>query len=183
VQCVCECVWALPRRTLCQAVAAAQVHEVEDVLLEARAAEPTEALRNCGPMRGSVPTARATSSTSAPLASHSAEIELIDDMRCARNALATSLESSEDHRFVVMMRSRAPSVRTLPRGSRLAWLPSSDLLPADEDARGRLQVSHCRAPRPETLGSTRSAAGQGIEGERESVIENACKREVPQPGN
>ena len=49
--------------------------------------------------------ALATSSTSAPVASQRAEIELIDEMRCARNALATSLESSEDHRLVVTMRS------------------------------------------------------------------------------
>lgn len=57
-------------------------------------------------MRGSLPTAPATSSTSAPVASHSAEMELMLLMRCARNALATSLDSSDDHRFDVMMRSR-----------------------------------------------------------------------------
>src|SRR5882762_1120332 len=62
--------------------------------------KPTDAFRNFGPMRESLPIAFATSSTSAPVASQSAEIELIDEMRCARNALATSFESSDDHRFV-----------------------------------------------------------------------------------
>ncbi len=44
-------------------------------------------------MRESMPMATATSLTSAPVFSHSAEIELIDEMRCARKALATSLDS------------------------------------------------------------------------------------------
>ncbi len=68
--------------------------------------KPTEALRNFGPIRESRPIARATSSTSAPVASHRAEIELIEEMRWARKALATSFESSEDQRLVVMIRSR-----------------------------------------------------------------------------
>ena len=67
---------------------------------------PTEALRNLGPMRESRPIALATSSTSAPVDSQRAEIELIDEMRWARKALATSFESSDDHRLVVTMRSR-----------------------------------------------------------------------------
>ena len=54
--------------------------------------KPTDDLRNLGPMRESTPIAYATSDTSAPVASHSAEIELIDEMRCARKALAVSLE-------------------------------------------------------------------------------------------
>ena len=37
-----------------------------------------------------------TCSGSQPVASHRAEIELIEEMRWARKALATSLESSED---------------------------------------------------------------------------------------
>src|SRR5215212_1255270 len=68
--------------------------------------KPTEAFKNFGPMRESLPIALATSSTSAPVASHKAEIELIEEMRCARKALATSLDNSDDHRLVVMMRSR-----------------------------------------------------------------------------
>ena len=51
---------------------------------------PTDARRNEDPIRESLPTARATSSTSALVASHSSEMALIEEMRCARNALATS---------------------------------------------------------------------------------------------
>jgi hypothetical protein len=50
--------------------------------------KPTEALRNFGPILLSVPIALATSSTSAPVASHRALIELMLDILCARNALA-----------------------------------------------------------------------------------------------
>ena len=57
------------------------------------------------PIRTSLPTARATSSTSACVTSQSCEIALIEEIRCARKALATSLDSSEDQRFVVIMRS------------------------------------------------------------------------------
>eukprot|EP00968_Pinguiococcus_pyrenoidosus_P027469 scaffold7381_cov310-Pinguiococcus_pyrenoidosus.AAC.15 len=52
-------------------------------------------------MRGSFPTAREISDTSAPVSSHSAEMELMDDTRWARKALATSLLSSLDHMLVV----------------------------------------------------------------------------------
>ncbi len=68
--------------------------------------KPTLALRKRGPMRESVPIAYATSSTSASVTSHSAEIELIDEMRWARNALAVSFDSSALQRFDWMMRSR-----------------------------------------------------------------------------
>lgn len=61
--------------------------------------KPTEAFRNLGPMRESVPTHFDTCSTSAPVASHSAEIAFMDDTRCASMALAVSLESSADHRL------------------------------------------------------------------------------------
>merc|ERR1719473_70182 len=63
--------------------------------------KPTDALRNLGPMRESTPIEWATSSTSAPVASQRAEMELIDEMRCARKAFAVSLESSALHRLVV----------------------------------------------------------------------------------
>ena len=63
--------------------------------------KPTDDLRNLGPMRESTPIECATSSTLAPVTSHSAEIELIDEMRCARKALAVSFESSADQRLVV----------------------------------------------------------------------------------
>ena len=52
-------------------------------------------------MRESVPTALATSLTSAPVLSQMAEKELMLDILCARKALAASLESSEDHELIV----------------------------------------------------------------------------------
>lgn len=60
-----------------------------------------EEFRNRVPMRASMPTARVILDTLAPVASQRAEMELIDDTRWARKALATSLDSSEDHRLVV----------------------------------------------------------------------------------
>lgn len=57
-------------------------------------------------MRESLPTAIATCSTSAPVASHSALIAFMELMRCAKNAFAVSLLSSLDQRFVVMILSR-----------------------------------------------------------------------------
>mmetsp|Transcript_5581 Transcript_5581/g.16838 ORF Transcript_5581/g.16838 Transcript_5581/m.16838 type:complete len:232 (-) Transcript_5581:180-875(-) len=66
---------------------------------------PTEALRNLGPIRESFPMALASSPTSAPVASQMADMALIDETRCARKALAASLESSELHVLVVTMRS------------------------------------------------------------------------------
>ena len=56
-------------------------------------------------MRESAPTTAATSSTSAPVTSQRAEMELMEETRCARNALATSLESSADQRPVLSIRS------------------------------------------------------------------------------
>merc|ERR1719326_287790 len=52
-----------------------------------------------------MPTALLISETSAPVDSQSAEMELMEDTRCARNALATNLEHSEDQRLVVRIRS------------------------------------------------------------------------------
>lgn len=49
---------------------------------------PTLAFRNLLPMRWSIPMALATSSTSAPVASQSAEMEFMLLMRCAKNAFA-----------------------------------------------------------------------------------------------
>ena len=62
-----------------------------------------EEFRNRVPMRASMPTARVILDTLAPVASQRAEMELIDDTRWARKALATSLESSEDQRLVVII--------------------------------------------------------------------------------
>jgi hypothetical protein len=52
--------------------------------------KPTEAFKNFGPIRESIPIALATSSTSAPVASQSSEMELIEETRWARKALAVS---------------------------------------------------------------------------------------------
>lgn len=49
---------------------------------------PTLAFRNLLPMRVSVPTAWATSVTSAPVISQMADIALILEILCAKNALA-----------------------------------------------------------------------------------------------
>ena len=46
-----------------------------------------------------------TCCTSAPVASQSAEMELMEEMRCARKAFAVSLDSSADHRLAHRMRS------------------------------------------------------------------------------
>src|SRR3569833_413109 len=67
---------------------------------------PMPALRNLSPIRGSQPMDAAASSTSAPVYSQMAASLLMLLIRCASIELATSLESSEDHTLVVMMRSR-----------------------------------------------------------------------------
>src|ERR1019366_8739657 len=86
--------------------------------------KPTDAFRNLGPILESLPIAFATSSTSAPVASQSAEIELIEEMRCARNAFATSFESSDDQRLVVMMRSLGTQRAYTSASSLTAAVPS-----------------------------------------------------------
>lgn len=50
--------------------------------------KPTDAWRNLEPIRESSPIARATSDTSAPVASHTADNEFILEMRWARKAFA-----------------------------------------------------------------------------------------------
>ena len=64
---------------------------------------PTEAFKNLGPIRGSDPMAREISSMSASVSSQRAVMEFIDDTLCARKAFATSFDSSDDHRLVVIM--------------------------------------------------------------------------------
>mmetsp|Transcript_2147 Transcript_2147/g.3966 ORF Transcript_2147/g.3966 Transcript_2147/m.3966 type:complete len:302 (-) Transcript_2147:241-1146(-) len=88
--------------------------------------KPTEACKNLLPIRGSVPTARATSATFAAVASQRAEIELILDTRCAKNALATSLDSSEDHKLVVMIDSRGTQRAYTSTRRAMAAAPASD---------------------------------------------------------
>ena len=68
--------------------------------------KPPDACRKRLPSRGSAPIARDTSSTLAPTFSHTAEMALMEEMRCARKELAVSFASSEDHVLVVMMCSR-----------------------------------------------------------------------------
>ena len=72
--------------------------------------KPTEACRNFGPIRESVPTTAATSATSAPVCSQSAERELMEEMRCAKKAFAASLDNSADQRPVVRIFSGATHV-------------------------------------------------------------------------
>lgn len=111
---------------------------------------PTLGWRNLGPMRESFPIAWATSLQSAPVASHIALTALILDMRCARNAFAawicykntfwevfwfnlmrlflqvllTSFDSSDDHVFVVIIRSWGTQWRYIQHSSSAAALPS-----------------------------------------------------------
>ena len=63
--------------------------------------KPTDACRNFEPIRVSIPTAIATSETSAPVASQTADKELMDEILCARNAFAANFDSSELHVLVV----------------------------------------------------------------------------------
>ncbi len=67
--------------------------------------KPTEAFRNFGPILLSIPIALATSFTSAPVFSQSSDIALIEDILCAKKALAVSLDNSEDQTFVVKILS------------------------------------------------------------------------------
>lgn len=66
---------------------------------------PTEARKNLGPTRVSQPTAWATSSMLAPVASHMADSALIEEIRWASMALAANLDSSDDQTPTVRMRS------------------------------------------------------------------------------
>ena len=60
--------------------------------------KPTEERRNLLPILTSLPTARATSSTSACVTSQSCEIALIEEMRCARNLSNAREEERSDGR-------------------------------------------------------------------------------------
>lgn len=57
-------------------------------------------------MRRSCPTAWATSFTSAPVASQMAEMALMEEILCARKALAASFDNSELQVLVVIILSR-----------------------------------------------------------------------------
>ena len=60
--------------------------------------------------------AQMTSKNGAPVASQSAEMELMEEMRCASIALAVSLESSADQRL---------DVSTCSRGTQFAYTSTS----------------------------------------------------------
>ena len=47
----------------------------------------------------------ATSFTSAPVFSHNSLIAFIEETRCAKKAFAVNFDNSEDHTFVVKIRS------------------------------------------------------------------------------
>ena len=68
--------------------------------------KPTEAFIILEPIRVSRPTAYETSCTLAETASHIEERALMLEMRCASMAFAANLDSSDDHRFIVMSFSR-----------------------------------------------------------------------------
>jgi hypothetical protein len=82
------------------------------------------AFRKREPILRSLPTANEISPTSAPVFSHRADTELIEEMRWARKALATSLESSADHRLVVMILSAATQWAKMSTISRAAASPA-----------------------------------------------------------
>ncbi len=67
--------------------------------------KPTDDFRNLDPILLSVPIAFATSDTFAPVFSQISEIAFMEETRCAKNAFAVSLDSSEDHKLVVNIRS------------------------------------------------------------------------------
>lgn len=85
---------------------------------------PTDASKNLGPILESFPMARATSDISAPVASHTADNELMLEILWAKKALAASLESSELHVFVVMILSRGIQCSYTQQSSRIAFWPS-----------------------------------------------------------
>ena len=71
----------------------------------------------------------ATSLTSAPVFSHSSDIALMDDIRCAKKALAVSLDNSEDHTLVVKILSAATQLEYTPTKACIAFCPSSEESP------------------------------------------------------
>ena len=75
------------------------------------------------------PLAPPTCCTSAPVVSHSAEMALMDEMRCARKALAVSLASSADHRLAVSTRSDGIQFSYTAFSVAMALRPDSVSLP------------------------------------------------------
>ena len=83
--------------------------------------KPTDDFKNLEPIRLSIPMARATSLTSAPVFSHNSDIALMDEIRCAKNAFAVNLDNSEDQTLVVNILSVATQ---LAYTSTKAWIAS-----------------------------------------------------------
>ncbi len=107
--------------------------------------KPMLALRNLAPIRLSMPTARATSVTSASAFSQRAEMALIEEILWARKALETSLESSLLQILEVMIFSRGTQFGVDLRQG-LPGLQSAFRFPgADEDAVRLFQVADGRS--------------------------------------
>jgi hypothetical protein len=66
---------------------------------------------NLDPIRLSIPIALATSFTSAPVF-QSSDIALIEEILCARKALAVNFDNSDDHTFVVNILSSDTHLHT-----------------------------------------------------------------------
>ena len=73
--------------------------------------KPGPAFKKCLPILRSAPTAKETWLISAPVFSHNAVIEFIELIFCAKNALAINFDSSELHKFVVIIFSFVTQLR------------------------------------------------------------------------
>ena len=70
-------------------------HRSHAVVIHITIYSPTLALRNLSPILESLPIALATSDTSAPVDSHTADMALMLEIRCARKALAACKNGGE----------------------------------------------------------------------------------------
>ena len=73
--------------------------------------------------RFDLPNAREISSMSASVCSHNAVMELMELTRCAKNALATSLDNSDDQRLVVIILSRGTQLAYTETNVSIAFKP------------------------------------------------------------
>src|SRR6187402_104625 len=85
---------------------------------------PTDAFRNFGPIRESIPMAFATSLTSAPVFSHNSESALMEETRCAKKALAVSFDNSDDQTLVVNILSGLTQLAYTFANALIAFCPS-----------------------------------------------------------
>mmetsp|Transcript_2224 Transcript_2224/g.5012 ORF Transcript_2224/g.5012 Transcript_2224/m.5012 type:complete len:207 (-) Transcript_2224:200-820(-) len=115
-------------------------------------------------MRVSIPTARATSSTSAPDASQIADTALIDDTRWARNEFATSLLNSDDHTFVVSTRSRGTQRAYTSASFCAAARPRSSVVPPISTRSGMVR----------SVMAVPSARNSGLDSTSNVVFPAAC---------